>query len=275
LDAVVVRSLTREYLIRTSSAELAQLVAFIDAQPEMAGARLIRVEIVAEPACEGFTLKLPTGEATAQSVFDAANQIHAAIFGGIQEEAIGAPLVHGASLVCNGHRLIVVGHKGSGKSTLALHLLARGFEVEGDEHVVLREHDVVARPRRMRVKPGSLPLVPGFAAAVLRSPTVYDPITAGPIYAVDPSISGRPWRIAPGKADHLVFIEPNHGGRSELRASSRNETFGWLAEHCLLPNVEAAAASARIHRLALATPSWRLSLGDLEEGYAALAACVS
>ena len=275
MDIVVVRSLSREYRIRTESPALAGLLAFIDARPEMVGLTLTTVEISADPDRDGFQLSLPVGGVFAPTCIDAANRLHATVFAAVQEEAPGAPLVHGASLVRDGQRLIVIGPKGAGKSTLTLHLLARGFEVEGDEHVVLREKDLVARPRRMRVKPGSLPLVPSLAEAVLASPRVDDPLSGGPVYAVDPAISGRPWRIRPGRADHLVFLEPNHGGGSALSAIGRDDAFSCLAEHCLLPAEGRAAATVRLHRLASEAQAWRLAVGDLGEAGSLLLECVA
>ena len=273
MDTIVVRSLTREYHIQTSSPELTMLVRFIEAKPEIAESTLLPMTIAVTPASVGFEVDLPAGKIRVHSVPEAANHIHAAIFAGIQEEAVGAPLVHCASVVRHGQRMIVVGAKGAGKSTLTLHLLARGFAVEGDEHVILREDELVARPRRMRVKPGSLPLVPSLASAVLRSPKLTTP--EGCVYALDPSVAGRPWRIAPGQADRLIFIEPNHGGPSRLSCLGTHDAFGLLAQHCLLPDTRQAAAAARLRRLAFEVPSYRLCLGDLEQAEAALGLCVA
>jgi hypothetical protein len=275
VDAVVIRSLTREYRISTGSPELAGLLAFIDARPEMVDLPLTAVEISADLVPGGFRLSVPGREVFARTYIEAANRLHAMTFTSVQEEAPGAPLVHGASLVHDGQRLIVIGPKGAGKSTLTLHLLAHGFEVEGDEHVALRESDLVARPRRMRVKPGSLPLVPSLAEAVRRSPRVDDPLSGGPVYAVDPAISGRTWRIRPGHADHLVFLEANHGGGSALSAIGQDHAFPRLAEHCLLPADGRAAATARLHRLASEAQAWRLALGDLDEARFLLVDCVA
>jgi hypothetical protein len=119
----------------------------------------------------------------------------------------------------------------------------------------------------MRVKPGSLPLVPRLAQAVLRSPVVQNPIE-GRVYAVDPEVAGRPWRIGGGRADHLVFLDPNHGGRSAMSPVSRDEAFSVLAAHCLLPPTDQAAAAGRLRRLAQAAQGWRLSLGSLKDAEA-------
>jgi hypothetical protein len=64
VDAVV-RSLTREYRISTRSPELAGLLAFIGARPDMIGPALTRIEIFAHPSPDGFRLSVPGGEAFA------------------------------------------------------------------------------------------------------------------------------------------------------------------------------------------------------------------
>jgi hypothetical protein len=263
VDATIVRSITREYRIRTSSPEIAPFLAFIEARPEMQGSTLEPVEIAAEPLAEGFRVRLPTRETQDQTAVAAANRIHETILAGVQDEAPGAPLVHGASLVHEGRRVILVGRKGAGKSTLTLHLLARGFEVEGDEHVVLREGDLIARPRRMRIKPGSLPFVPEFTDAVLNSPAVPDAFGTT-VYAVDPAISGRPWRVRAGRADHIVFLAPNHGRRSTLGAVPRDEAFRRFAADCLFPK-DKLVALTRLRRLAAEARTWGMLLGGLIE----------
>jgi hypothetical protein len=263
VDATIVRSISREYRIRTSSPELAPYLTFLSARPEMEDCALVPVELAAEAAADGFRLMLAGQEAHAPSAMQAANRIFEAILTAVRDEAFGAPLAHGASLIHQGRRLIVVGPKASGKSTLTLFLLAHGFEVEGDEHVVVRETDLIARPRRIHVKPGSLPLVPELTQAILASPYVAEPI-ASPVYAVDPGVAGRPWRIRPGRADHIVFLEANHGGRSMLAPVGADEAFRGLTEDCLLPD-QKIVGLARLRRLAQETRTWRLSLGDLNE----------
>ena len=75
MDPVVVRSISREYRIRTPSPELAALLAFFDARPELEGAPLVPVEITAEPLPEGFRLRLSNEEVAAGSALDALTRI--------------------------------------------------------------------------------------------------------------------------------------------------------------------------------------------------------
>ena len=78
MDAIVVRSISREYRIRTRSAKLAELLAFIEARPQIEGPALAPVDIAVEETDHGFRLQLPDGERIEPSFIEAANRIHEA-----------------------------------------------------------------------------------------------------------------------------------------------------------------------------------------------------
>lgn len=260
---VVIRSLTREYRIHTESAEVAEALGFISTCPEMSDFSLLPADIVVTGSGDRFSVTLPDGRKINGSAMQLLAELHRYTVLVVEDEFPGAPLVHGASVVTTYGRLILLGVPGSGKSTLALHLLARGFDVEGDEHVVVREHDVVARPRTMRIKTGTLPLVPEFCEAIQRSPSL--PYGEGLVYAVDPNIAGRPWRLAAGSVDHLFFVDANHLGTTSAEPLSRDMAFKRLLEDCFMPDSHASLAVARLRRLVTESHCWRLSLGNLDE----------
>jgi hypothetical protein len=271
VDDIIVRSIAREYRVHTAAVDVAAHVRFFAARPDIAGPPLQPIDVPVEAVPEGFRLGLPGGDVIAASALEAANRLFHAIFTGLEEEAPGAALMHGASIVHQGRRIVLLGRKGAGKSTLTLYLLMRGFDVEGDEHVVVRERDVIARPRTLRLKEGTLALVPGLAEAVRRSPSMQDE-NGGFVYAVDPSVCGRPWRIAPGDIDALVVLAPNHGGGSALAPLPKDDAFQRLVSDCLMPERNRAAASARLFSLARQVAAYRLQLGDLGEAEACLRA---
>ncbi len=72
-----------------------------------------------------------------------------------------------------------VANKGTGKTTLLCHLLSVGAACEGDENIIVRDDDVIARPRLLHVKEGSLPRLPelsrriegGLAGAMIKRVT--------------------------------------------------------------------------------------------------------
>src|SRR5207253_2106365 len=112
-------------------------------------------------------------------------------------------MIHGATVMVGGKRLLLIGDKGQGKSTLALYLLTRGHAVEGDEHLAVGNETVFTRPRALRIKPGTLALMQGLPEAIYRAPRIetWDGLS---VHAVDPSLFGRPWRIAEGRLDAAV-----------------------------------------------------------------------
>ncbi|MEO8669238.1 MAG: hypothetical protein ABI399_12020 [Bauldia sp.] len=260
---VLVRTLKHEYRIAARSEAALQAIAFMATTPEIAGAALEPVNLTIEERYGFFELKVPGGELVAGTASVLLAALHGLVWADLLESEAGSPIVHGATVLGPWGRALLVGFKTSGKTTLALHLIAAGFQVEGDEHLVIRSDSVIARPRTLRVKPGSLAMVPSLADAVRIRPfvTAWDGM---PIYAVEPSIAGVAWTIAPGRLDRLVFVEPNHGGRSGMVPMPKPAVLPRLLEESLLPQAGVPAAFGRLRQLAMSVPAYRLSLGDLE-----------
>ena len=259
---IPVRTLTREFRLLTDCRQAARTFAYVETRPQISGAVLEPVDLVVERTQGFYRLLLPDAglvEGTAIHVLDA---VHRFIFGHLTQEVPGAPLIHGASARVRDVPVLLIGAKASGKTTLVLHLIAQGHPVEGDEHVVVREADLVARPRTLRVKEASLMLAPRLASAIRGAPWLPD-WNGSAIYAISPAIAGQPWRIAPMRARHLVFLEPNHGGHTAAKPISTDHAFALLMARCLLPDTGRARAAARLRRVAREAQSWEMSLGDL------------
>jgi energy-coupling factor transporter ATP-binding protein EcfA2 len=259
---IPVRTLTREFRLRTDCRRAARIFAYVDTRPEISGAVLEPVDLAVERDEGFYRLRLSDGRLVEGTAIYVLETVHRLILGQLGQEAPGAPLIHAACARVRDLPVLLVGAKGSGKTTLVLHLLARGYGVEGDEHVVVRGTDLVTRPRNLRVKQGSLTLVPTLASAIRRAPSVAD-WNGLPIYAVSPSIAGRPWRIGAMRARHLVFLEPNHGGHTVAKPISTDRAFALLMARCLLPDTGKAQAVARLRAVAREAQSWEMSLGDL------------
>lgn len=263
MHIIVVRTLSREYRIHTASADVAREFAILTAQPDMAGRPLQPVDITVETHDGRHRAVAGEQVLVEGSLVEVLAQLNLIIVTGVENEAPGAPLAHGASIVHGNMRALIFAMSGSGKSTLMMHLLSQGMAVEGDEHVVVLEEGVIVRPRPMYVKRGSLRILPGCTPIVERCPFRRE---AGEIiYSVEPSVFGGPWRIAAGRADHLVFADPNHGGTSALSAFSRDEAFKRLVRDCFLPETRQSDAIARLRRLSLEAHCWHLQLGDVAE----------
>lgn len=259
--AIVFRTLKHAYRLVTQGDRYDDQFAFMAIEPEIADTDLIPVELQAEYRHGYFSLTLPEGRAEGTAAHLLA-VMHDLIWNDVVASEHESVFLHGATVLGPWGRALLVGNKGAGKSTLALHLVATGHRIEGDEHLIVRAGSVIARPRTLRIKPGTLRHVPAVAEAVARQPHVltWDSM---PIYSVAPSLCGQPWRIEAGSLDRLVFLDANHGGRSAMATLPAKEALRRLMAQALLPPRVFAAGFLRLQHLTQTVPCFRLSLGDL------------
>jgi hypothetical protein len=178
--------------------------------------------------------------------------------------------IHAASGFGRDGMVLLVGEKWSGKTTTAVHLLLEGFEIVGDELVLLRHGQAVTFPRPFYLRHSAIDLLPKLGGMTDRAPFVHAE-TAGKLIAIDPLKLGRHWKIRPAPVGTVVFLEPNHGGTSSLRACSKVEMVrrvlaqssppssgreDWVADFCSTIN-EADTVIARMGDLASATDLFR------------------
>lgn len=226
------------------------------------GARLEAVDVPIERRHGFLSARLPNGALIEGTPRYLLGSLHGLMHWDLRQSHPASPVLHGATVLIEGRRLVLMADKGAGKTTLTLSLLAAGHAVEGDEHLVLELDGVVARPRTLRIKTGSLRLVNGVPATITRNPRI-DLWAGGHIYAVDPGLFGRPWIIRRGRLDGLILIEPNHGGRSVAKPITADEAFRRLMRTAMFPGVSLLAEIARVRRLVATTPAFALRLGDL------------
>jgi len=177
--------------------------------------------------------------------------------------------IHAASGFAPDGLVLLVGEKQAGKTTTAMHLLLEGFEIVGDELVLLRHGEAVTFPRPFYLRHGALELLPNFADAST-APFVNSEIT-GRLIAVDPRKLGRRWRIRPAPVRAIVLLEPNHGGTSSFKACSKVEMVqrvlpqaspppsgreDWVSDFCSTIN-QAETVIARMGDLHSATALFR------------------
>jgi len=263
VHAVVCRTLRREYRLAAPDAAIAHQLSFVAAEPDLPGLDLEPIEIPVV-ARNGFLVaKLPNGHVAEGTPNHLVSVLHRLVMADLVAGDPATPFIHGATVVIEGRRLLLIGHKGCGKSTLALYLALCGHVVEGDEHLLIRADEVIARPRTMRVKDGSLALVPGLPSAVWNAPFL--PNWDGTrIRSISPDIGGQPWVIRAGRLDAIVCLFANHGGSSVSRPLAGPHAFERLMREIVLPRSAIAAAAGRLRQLALSTPTYELLLGNLE-----------
>lgn len=264
LAPVICRTLRREYRLFAPDDAVRRVLEFLRVDPEVEGGPLEPVDVHIERRHGFLSTVLPNGavaEGTSRHIVGA---LHGLIYWDLSQSHPGCPVIHGASVIVNGRRFVITGDKGAGKTTLMLALLRAAHDVEGDEHVVLEPDGVVARPRTLRVKPGSLRVVAGLPAGIGHSPAI-DIWDGGSIHSISPAIFGRPWTVRHGKLDGMVFIAANHGGRSVMARLSPNDAFQRLMRTVVFPGKSILLETARVRRLVTEAPAFELRLGDLTQ----------
>lgn len=177
--------------------------------------------------------------------------------------------IHAASGFASEGLVLLVGEKEAGKTTTAMHLLLEGFEIVGDEMVLLRHGEAITFPRPFYLRHGALALLPAFGDTST-APFVNSEV-GGKLIAVDPQKLGRRWRIRPAPVRAIAFLEPNHGGTSSFKACSKVEMVrrvltqasppasgraDWVSDFCSTIN-QAEAVIARMGDLPSATALFR------------------
>ena len=259
---IVCRTLATEYRLHLPTEADAERFRFVEASPQMPD-ELKVVDIAFRGGNGLYKAELPRIGPAEGDTNRCLSRLSALLLRDQSWSHPGYPMVHGATLRVAGKRLLIVGDKGTGKSTLVLHMLARGHDADGDEHLVVLDGEVTARPRRLRIKPNSLEMVADLPEAILQSPILTD-WNGLQHRSVDPAIFGRPWSIGRGKLDAILFATANRGGMSRLRAVSIGESFNRLRANGYLFPTSVGLAVARLRALALHTPAFELRLGTLD-----------
>ena len=263
MPITVIRTLDREFHIESPDATTHRAVEFARASPEMPGRSLSMVDLGVEHAGAFYRLKIPGDALYEGTLTHIVHRLHRYLFRLTFEEAGRCPLLHAASIVIDGKRVLLSADKGSGKSTLALRLLGDGVQVEGDENVVVFGSEIIARPRTLRIKQASLALLPEFRDRVLAAPSLTD-WNDTRIYSVSPVTADNIWEIRQGPVFAIVFLTANFGGRSVARPISVDEATRRALEQSFLPDQDKARSASRLRALVRSACCYEMSLGDWE-----------
>jgi hypothetical protein len=168
-------------------------------------------------------------------------------------------VLHAASALRMGRRVLVLGASGAGKTTLMLQALLDGWQVEGDEQVYLNGGDIVALPRCFHVKEDGLKAFPELAEQIRRLPDVN--VDGRRIYAFDPTGFGHKWRIGRGAADLILFLEPERSDQPELVSCPKYRMVNLMMSQCYPPASRRPGWIGDVSALANAAACYRLIAG--------------
>lgn len=219
---------------------------------------------------DGFRVALDGGDGAAGLSGDQLAQwVHASVYYTLHHSRPPHLRLHAACADPGGRRVLFVGRKRAGKTTLMLRLLRDGVPVRGDELVMLEaDGTALPLPRRFHVRPGSFPLCPELADVQAAAPRLRLP-GGGTAYALAPDELGHAWSIAPAPVDALVFLKPNHGGRSSLVHLPPESAARRLAKQISLPEFSPHWVEG-LSRLVDCRRVYLLYNGDLDQSSAML-----
>lgn len=262
---VITRTLRRRISLQSEDAAVLDALRYLACDPDIEGTPAIETTIRID--CHRRTYGVFDGDNLLSEQFNVRGVVEFVqghVFQLSIDDLPSAPVLHAACLRRDERRLLLVGDKGTGKTTLTLRLLLHGYRMEGDENVFIRGGRVVARPRGLHVKEGSLRLVPELADILPQLGYLTDYLDQR-IYNLDPRLLGFDWRIEEGPVDLIILLRANHGGYSSIRPVPTM----WLVQEIMqevgLRQDARGAAIGAIVSLCSAAKGYDLSLGDHDQ----------
>jgi hypothetical protein len=274
-DGVVSRTLTHRLRLTSPDAAMQAILGYVACDPDIVGPEPRDALVEVLPAGRHWRI-VQDGLADIETlgIDDTLAEIHGRLFDRSLTDRPSAPILHAASLVRDGRRILLVGRKGAGKTTLTLRLAISGFTLESDENLFVTPTGIIARPRGCRIKETSLPLLPAIADAIAASPFIVD-YRGARIFNLDPRQAGIHWSIAEGPVDAILLLRPNHGGLTTAREIPSMAVIRGLMAEIALQQQDKMAAFGALARLASASRGFDVSLGDLDAAIALVEALVA
>lgn len=262
---MITRTLRRRISLQSADATVLDALRYLSCDPDIEGAPAIDTTIRVDR--HGLAYRVFDGDKLHSEQFSVRGVVESVqghVFQLSIDDLPSAPVLHAACLRRNGRRLLLVGDKGTGKTTLTLRLLLHGYRMEGDENVFIRGARVVARPRGMRVKEGSIRLVPELVTILPQLGYLTDYLDQR-VYNLDPRLLGLDWRIEEGPVDLIILLRANHGGYSSIRPVPTMWLVREIMQEVGMRQDARGAAIGAIVSLCSAAKGYDLSLGDHEQ----------
>lgn len=256
--------MSTEFEIRSNSPAVLDRLRYIGHRAEQDYALLDRH--VVEVAAEGSHCRLhdDSGEPDVEVAIDSVVDV---LYARMHDRALSAmpnhTRIHAASGIGPRGMFLLVGPKQAGKTTLALSMLEAGYEILGDELVLLQYQMGITFPRRFFVREGSLPLLPEVSALDGSAPFVRN-ADEGRLIAVDPIRLGREWRIRPARVATILFIDPDHAAESTMSVSGKVEMVEKVIKECTPPQSGRTAWIADLCQTVEQADTWTIHLGKLD-----------
>ncbi len=211
---VFVRNPQTRYCITLENPAWAECMGFLQCDPQMDGPPPMEHHLAVVSAPPFVQLREVGVARNFASIAALQEHLHSRFF--LEALEGERAILHGACLLFQSRRILLVGPKNAGKSTLSLALGLSGFAIEGDENLYVSRGGVTARPRACRVKESSVDVLPALVPLVANASFITD-YYGRKIYNLPPDRLGVPWHIATGKVAAVIMLHANHGGMSSIR----------------------------------------------------------
>jgi len=230
-----IRLLSCEFEIRTNSQDVVDRLPYITQHAQQDVPVVQRCRVTITWTGDEFSI---IGDGMEEDFELSVTSALESLYQGLHRRAIAALPDHiRINAACGtyaGRSFLIVGPKRTGKTALAIYLMLEGFDVTGDELVLMRDGEAVAFPRKFLLRENSLALIPMLGTIDRLKPLIDNPREKR-LVALDPLEFGRPWRIAPAAVSAILYIEPNHGARSRLMPCGKLEMTRRVLPQCAAP----------------------------------------
>lgn len=266
MPRIALRTLHQNVFIEVPVGPAYETLRFIDARPNVEGMEAKQVELACESKHGFLTLTMPEGVSFEGTADHLLGELHLYHYNRTRSEFPNCPMIHGGTVTVDGRHVVIVGDKGAGKTTLLLHLALSGLDVAGDEHIVINGLIGTPRPRTLRVKESALGILPTDIAMQIENAPATRDWHGTRIFAIAPDMFGGRWNIQPAPISDIVFLEPNHGGRSSLRRLGADRALDRLfAGNIVLPDIDKLQALVKLRSLVAGTNLWLLENGNIDQ----------
>jgi len=176
-------------------------------------------------------------------------------------EASPNPALIAGSMVLADRRFVILADDHFDRLAFMMYCLSMGAKVEGAGLVSIHEETVMSFPKRLYVESSTAQLFPQLMKRVLASPHFLD-WHGRVIHAIDPGAASDSGELCRGRANAIIFLEPNGGGSTSAGRLPPDEGLGRVIKNAIRVQPLNGVSFAKLHRLTRAAACWKLRLGN-------------